>query len=216
MRSWSASPQRPGLHMGQWLSVPMIVGGFYLDDHRAKTARAGRADRGFGERRLSGFREKLVAMIRAERADQVERYMALCNDHYYATRDPLGAGGDFTTAPEISQMFGEMIGAALADCWQRAGSPADAVYVELGPGRGTLAADALRVMAKAGLQPAVHFVETSPALREAQAKRVPGARWHDSLDDLPAAPIVARRQRILRRAAGAAMDWRRGAERGVT
>ena len=70
--------------------------------------------------------------------------MALCNDHYYATRDPLGAAGDFTTAPEISQMFGELIGAALADCWLRAGAPADAIYAELGPGRGTLAADALR------------------------------------------------------------------------
>ena len=116
--------------------------------------------------------------------------MGLCNDHYYATRDPLGAAGDFTTAPEISQMFGEMVGAALADCWLRAGAPADAVYVEFGPGRGTLAADALRVLAKAGLRPAVHFVETSPVLREEQAKRVPGAQWHDSLDDLPAVPIL--------------------------
>ena len=60
--------------------------------------------------------------------------MALCNAHYYATRDPLGASGDFTTAPEISQMFGEMVGACLADCAARSGS-ADAIYAELGPGR---------------------------------------------------------------------------------
>ena len=116
--------------------------------------------------------------------------MALCNDHYYATRDPLGAAGDFTTAPESSQMFGEIVGAALADCWLRAGAPADAVYVELGPGRGTLAADALRVLAKAGLRPPVHFVETSAVLREEQARRVPDARWHASVDDLPEAPAL--------------------------
>ena len=129
-------------------------------------------------------------MIRAEGPITVERYMALCNAHYYATRDPLGAAGDFTTAPEISQMFGEMVGAALADCWVRAGAPADAVYVELGPGRGTLAADALRVLAKAGLRPPVQFVETSDVLREEQAKRVLDARWFASVDDLPEAPAL--------------------------
>jgi NADH dehydrogenase [ubiquinone] 1 alpha subcomplex assembly factor 7 len=129
-------------------------------------------------------------MIRHGGPISVERYMALCNEHYYATRDPLGAAGDFTTAPEMSQMFGEIVGAALADCWMRAGAPGDAVYVELGPGRGTLAADALRVLAKVGLRPPVHFVETSPLLRAEQAKRVPGAHWHDSLGDLPAAPIL--------------------------
>jgi len=129
-------------------------------------------------------------MIRDGGPVSVERYMALCNEHYYATRDPLGVAGDFTTAPEISQMFGEIVGAALADCWLRAGAPPDAVYAELGPGRGTLAADVLRVMAKARLRPAVHFVETSPVLRAEQAKRVPGAKWHDSLDDLPDAPML--------------------------
>jgi len=116
--------------------------------------------------------------------------MGLCNEHYYATRDPLGAAGDFTTAPEISQMFGEMIGAALADSWTRAREPAEAIYVELGPGRGTLAVDALRALARAGLQPPVHFIETSRLLRAAQAARVPGALWHDSLGTLPQAPIL--------------------------
>jgi SAM-dependent MidA family methyltransferase len=116
--------------------------------------------------------------------------MDACNSYYYATRDPLGAGGDFTTAPEISQMFGELVGACLADCWVRAGKPGDAAYVELGPGRGTLAADALRVMQSAGLDPPVHFVETSPMLRAAQAEAVPGAAWHDDLSTLPEAPLL--------------------------
>jgi SAM-dependent MidA family methyltransferase len=121
----------------------------------------------------------------------VEAYMEACNAYYYATRDPLGAKGDFTTAPEISQMFGEMVGAALADCWRRAGSPADAVYVELGPGRGTLASDALRVMRGAGFAGEIHFVEASPVLRQAQADAVPDAQWHDELSSLPQAPILA-------------------------
>ena len=129
-------------------------------------------------------------MIRAGGPISVERYMELGNAHYYATRDPLGAAGDFTTAPEISQMFGEIIGAALADCWLRAGKPTDAVYVELGPGRGTLAADALRVMRKAGFAGEVHFVESSPVLRPEQAKRLPGAHWHETLEDLPDAPLL--------------------------
>nr|WP_284699644.1 SAM-dependent methyltransferase [Sphingomonas lycopersici] len=111
--------------------------------------------------------------------------MAAANAHYYATRDPLGAAGDFTTAPEISQMFGELIGLWAADLWDRAGRPADALWVELGPGRGTLTADALRAMRAAGFIPPVHFVETSPVLRAEQAKRVADAVWHDDVEDLP-------------------------------
>jgi SAM-dependent MidA family methyltransferase len=111
--------------------------------------------------------------------------MGLANAHYYATRDPLGAEGDFITAPEISQMFGELIGLALADLWVRAGRPDKVRYVELGPGRGTLAADALRAMRAAGLVPAVHLVETSPVLRAVQAVRLPQASWHDDLATLP-------------------------------
>ena len=116
--------------------------------------------------------------------------MEACNDFYYSTRDPLGRDGDFTTAPEISQMFGEMVGAALADAWVRAGKPADAAYVELGPGRGTLAADVLRVLRNAGFAGDVHLVETSPTLRQRQAETVPDATWHDSIDDLPAVPML--------------------------
>ena len=112
--------------------------------------------------------------------------MAACNDYYYATRDPLGSAGDFTTAPEISQMFGELVGAALTDVWRRAGSPANAAYVELGPGRGTLAADALRVMRSAGLDPDIFLVETSPTLREVQAAALNGTITHvDMIDALP-------------------------------
>jgi len=111
--------------------------------------------------------------------------MAEANAHYYATRDPLGAKGDFTTAPEISQMFGELVGLWLADLWLRSARPANAHYVELGPGRGTLAADALRAMKSVGLAPDIHLVETSPVLRRAQKAKVGGAVWHDDLSTLP-------------------------------
>ena len=124
-------------------------------------------------------------MIREQGLISVEQYMSLCNALYYATRDPLGERGDFTTAPEISQMFGEIVGGVLADCWLRAGAPGDAAYVELGPGRGTLAADALRVLRHAGFEGSVHFVETSPLLRDSQRQRHPDARWHDSLITIP-------------------------------
>jgi NADH dehydrogenase [ubiquinone] 1 alpha subcomplex assembly factor 7 len=128
--------------------------------------------------------------IAAEGPISVETYMEACNSYYYATRDPLGVRGDFTTAPEISQMFGEMVGACLAHSWKAAGSPADAVYAELGPGRGTLAADALRVLRSAGFAGGVHLVETSPMLRDVQKQAVPDAQWHESLDEAPNAPLL--------------------------
>jgi SAM-dependent MidA family methyltransferase len=126
-----------------------------------------------------------MLQIASTRAMTVADYMAAANAHYYATRDPLGAGGDFTTAPEISQMFGEMVGIWVADIWLRAGKPAFR-YVELGPGRGTLAVDALRAMARFGCAPqGVHLVETSPTLRAAQAARLPAALHHDDITSLP-------------------------------
>jgi NADH dehydrogenase [ubiquinone] 1 alpha subcomplex assembly factor 7 len=138
--------------------------------------------------------EQLIREIAAARPTTVADYMAAANGHYYATRDPLGAAGDFTTAPEISQMFGEMVGIWIADLWQRAGRPAFR-YIELGPGRGTLAVDALRAMARFGCTPlGLHLVETSPTLRAAQTARLPAAVHHDDVDDLPgdgAAIIVA-------------------------
>ncbi|HEX8582949.1 MAG TPA: SAM-dependent methyltransferase [Allosphingosinicella sp.] len=133
---------------------------------------------------MTGLAERLQRVIAQSGPISVAHYMAEANAHYYATRDPLGAAGDFTTAPEISQMFGELIGLCLVDAWARAGKP-DAAYVELGPGRGTLAADALRAMRAASLAPDVHLVETSPVLRRAQAERLPGAQWHDDLSTLP-------------------------------
>ena len=115
----------------------------------------------------------------------VMHYMGEANARYYAARDPLGAAGDFVTAPEISQMFGELIGLWLADIWTRAGSPAEVHYVELGPGRGTLARDALRAARRFGFAPRVHLVEGSPALRALQERIVPDAIWHDDLGTVP-------------------------------
>ena len=139
---------------------------------------------------MPSFAGQLRERIRAEGPITVEAYMAACNAHYYATRDPLGAAGDFTTAPEISQMFGELVGACLADCWRRAESPAAAVYAELGPGRGTLAADALRVLRQAAFAGDPHLVETSAALRLAQSERIGQAHWHDRIEELPPMPLL--------------------------
>lgn len=139
---------------------------------------------------MTPLERALRERIAAEGPITVEAYMEACNAYYYATRDPLGARGDFITAPEVSQMFGEMVGACLADCWTRAGKPRDAIYVELGPGRGTLAADALRVLRSAGFAGEVHLVEASPVLRDAQRKAVPNATWHESIEDLPAKPLL--------------------------
>ena len=109
---------------------------------------------------------------------------------YYTTRDPLGAAGDFTTAPEISQMFGELIGLWHAACWFAAGQPAGPVLAELGPGRGSLMADALRAITRAcgGRQPfRIHLVEASPVLAARQAEALAGhdVTWHGDLEALP-------------------------------
>ena len=135
-----------------------------------------------GEETLS---DRLRRRIAAQGPISVAEYMAEANASYYASRDPFGMGGDFITAPEISQMFGELIGAWFGDLWLRAGKPRNAHYVELGPGRGTLAADALRALRVSGLAPSIEFIETSPVLRQAQARRVPAARWHEDLSTLP-------------------------------
>ncbi len=112
-------------------------------------------------------------------------YMGESNMRYYASRDPLGAEGDFVTAPEISQMFGELIGLWLADVWIKAGRETPIHYVELGPGRGTLAKDALRTAKRYGLEPSVHFVEGSTELRDLQLAAVPHAHFHHDLSSLP-------------------------------
>jgi SAM-dependent MidA family methyltransferase len=131
------------------------------------------------------FRDVLAAEIRAAGPMPLARAMALANAHYYATCNALGPGGDFVTAPEVSQMFGELIGAWAADLWLRAGCGRKVALVELGPGRGTLMRDVVRTVRLAGLEPVVHLVETSARLRAEQAERVPGATFHESTETLP-------------------------------
>jgi len=131
---------------------------------------------------LSAIFARLIA---ATGPISVAHFMAESNARYYSTRDPLGTAGDFVTAPEISQMFGELIGLWLADVWIRAGREEPVHYVELGPGRGTLARDALIVATRHGLTPQVHFVETSSALKARQLELHPTGQWHDDLSTLP-------------------------------
>jgi SAM-dependent MidA family methyltransferase len=123
--------------------------------------------------------EQLAAQIAATGPMSLGDYMAACLMHpehgYYATRDPFGASGDFTTAPEISQMFGELIGLSLAQAWLDQGAPAPFVLAELGPGRGTLMADLLRATRGVpGFHDALrlHLVEASPTLRAVQAATI--------------------------------------------
>ena len=140
----------------------------------------------------------LVERIREGGPIPVADYMAECLLHplhgYYTTRQPFGAAGDFTTAPEISQMFGELMGLALAQSWLDQGAPDPFTLAELGPGRGTLMADILRATRgvpgfHAAARPAL--VEASPRLREVQARtlapRVP--LWLDRVEDLPDRPL---------------------------
>lgn len=128
----------------------------------------------------------------------VADYMAECLLHptlgYYTTRDPLGAAGDFTTAPEISQVFGELLGLCLAQAWLDQGAPHRVILAELGPGRGTLMADMLRAARalpsfRAALE--VHLVEASPILRQRQSEALAGAdaTWHDAVGTLPEGPL---------------------------
>ncbi|MGY6550595.1 MAG: class I SAM-dependent methyltransferase [Erythrobacter sp.] len=124
-------------------------------------------------------------LIRQTGPISLAHYMAESNARYYTSRDPLGEGGDFITAPEVSQMFGELVGLWLADLWVRMGGRQYIHYVELGPGRGTLARDALAAAQRYGFAPEVHFVETSPALRALQSAAFPRCRHHDDLASLP-------------------------------
>ena len=126
--------------------------------------------------------------------ERLDAFMARANAAYYAGRDPFGSGGDFTTAPEITQAFGECLGLWAAVTWTLMGSPASVILAEAGPGRGTLMADALRAVgamvpdfARAAR---LHLVETSPLLRQAQRARLPGATWHEELSALPDGPLI--------------------------
>ena len=123
--------------------------------------------------------------------ERLDRFMARANAIYYATHDPFA---DFTTSPEISQVFGEVIGLWAAVTWGLLGSPNPVSLVEPGPGRGTLMADALRAIRRAAPDFAaaltVHLIETSPRLRAVQASRLPTATWHDDLDTVPDQPMI--------------------------
>lgn len=134
------------------------------------------------KRSLADMFRRLIA---ATGPISLAQFMGESNARYYAGKDPLGAEGDFITAPEISQMFGELIGLWLADLWIRAGRPGHPLYVELGPGRGTLARDALRAMTRYGLEPEVHLVEGSTELKRLQLEAVPQARFHADLSTVP-------------------------------
>lgn len=124
-------------------------------------------------------------------AERLDHFMARANAAYYAGRDPFA---DFTTSPEISQVFGEVLGLWAAVTWIGLGKPTPVLLIEAGPGRGTLMADALRAIRQAvpdfaaALQ--VHLIETSPTLRAVQATRIPDASWHESLDSVPETPFV--------------------------
>ena len=161
------------------LSFPMALRRRWRD--LARGARRDTRPHPARPRRREPFADRLRELIALEGPITVERYMSLCLQHYYATRDPLGAAGDFTTAPEISQMFGELIGLWMLEVWHAMGRPAPVRLVELGPGRGTLMADAC---ARPGSCPiscaaSVHLVETSPALRERQRARLAASRRSD-------------------------------------
>ncbi len=138
---------------------------------------------------------RLALRIRATGPISVADYMEEAGAFYYASGDPFGAAGDFITAPEISQVFGELIGLWCAELWQRLSAPNPVLLVELGPGRGTLMADALRATRNVpGFAAAshLHLIERSPSLRQMQAKTLDAfaAQWHDGIGTLPAGPML--------------------------
>jgi len=150
---------------------------------------------------MTALADLLAARIAASGPITLADFMAECLLHpahgYYATRDPFGQAGDFTTAPEISQMFGELVGLALAQSWLDQGAPAPVTLAELGPGRGTLMADLLRAtrgVAGFGSAVRLRLVEASAPLRAAQAARLSDAapEWCATAEELPEdAPLFA-------------------------
>ncbi len=147
---------------------------------------------------MTALKERLIQRIARTGPMTLAEYMTECLLHpehgYYTRRDPLGRAGDFVTAPEVSQMFGELIGLWLAQVWTDQGAPDPFVLAELGPGRGTLMADALRATRgipgfHAAMQ--LHLVEASPHLRAVQEAAVAGhcPTFHDTLDTLPEMPL---------------------------
>ena len=178
--------------------------------------------------------ERLATRIRTAGPMGVDSFMAAClgdaSDGYYQHNDPFGVAGDFITAPEISGLFGEMCGLYLAHMFELAGQPGDAVIAELGPGRGTLMRDMRSVWQTLMLALAsrpIHLVETSPALRQAQAAMIaadgtvpkaPGApeiKWHDDVASLPEAPLFGIANEFFDALAVAQCVWRGSAADGA-
>lgn len=143
----------------------------------------------------SPFGKALARRILEQGAITLAEYMEACAVEYYASRQPFGKDGDFTTSPELSPMFGECIGVWLADLWEQMGKPGNVQLVELGPGRGVLSAASLRVLgAVPGCRAAMtlHLVENSRALRGKQAEMLQGQSpvWHDRFEDVPPGPLL--------------------------
>lgn len=143
--------------------------------------------------------ELIDMQIRTGGPISLATYMGLCLTHpsrgYYRKADPLGSGGDFITAPEVGQTFGEVIGAWVGEIYRQMGSPKTMTFLELGPGRGTLAADALRVATRMpGLAGALTLClyETNPVLIDLQREKLAPyrPRWIDDLDAVPDAPLI--------------------------
>jgi NADH dehydrogenase [ubiquinone] 1 alpha subcomplex assembly factor 7 len=144
----------------------------------------------------SATEQALRARISAQGSIGLDEFMEIANAAYYAAGDAIGAAGDFITAPEISQCFGELIGLWAAVTWQSLGSPASFNLVELGPGRGTLMADALRAAeAVPGFRAAarIHLIERSMGLIRRQRQALEGrvVQWHGAFADVPAGPVIA-------------------------
>jgi len=141
-----------------------------------------------------------VAQITENGPMRISDFMSDCLLHpqfgYYTNQDPFGASGDFITAPEISQMFGELIGLSLAQAWLDQGAPSSFALLELGPGRGTLMADILRAtkaLPKFGEAAQVYLLEASEKLRKVQDQTLAehDVKWIDTLDQLPDIPVLA-------------------------
>jgi len=153
------------------------------------------------DQKISALEAEIRRLIGIAGPMPIAEYMRLCLTHpehgYYMNRDPLGSGGDFVTAPEISQMFGEIIGLWLVAVWKELGAPENIRLVELGPGRGTMLIDALRAAKTVpGFHDAIvlHLIEISPALQKIQERRLEPLRlptlWHTALEQVPAGPCL--------------------------
>ncbi|WP_296736820.1 class I SAM-dependent methyltransferase [Mesorhizobium sp.] len=174
---------------------------------------------------MTGLKDRIAGLIGAVGPIPVSEYMALClfdPEHgYYTTREPFGAAGDFITAPEISQMFGELVAVWLYQAWNDSGRPQPSTFAEIGPGRGTLMKDMLRTWSR--LDPTLTagasfaMIETSPRLAEIQKQTLSSqsARldWHQTIDTLPNRPLFIVGNELfdavpIRQFVHAGADWR--------